>query len=359
MKFLLLFCFGVRLFSWEVDNFSMRQKLLNLSKERQKKDLFRLNDKTNSLIQKALDKYNKKHRTCEYDQFRSIPRVFEFIENSLGGGFVSGKLERWMQSQNSLLYSPEIEKSIYDGNFLGLKPHSSFNIGGVILSPDKIGHAVDIGFDMFKVLKEKGFKEALSWSNGTEEYFGIYGLGIIGIKSFADMSANTAGMHLYINISGLPKAHLKCNFYGDYELNYPVNWADYLDNSVDEAINCSTFISTKNPIDFQFLQEFETKNIYENLSANGKIFQDNLSDMYFTEEQLAKSQKDKLTNSCPVSSGCKRLLNKNCSTYITSPVCFVNSKDKKRDLEKNCLQPKAGSFPVRFHHHKDYKYKLN
>jgi hypothetical protein len=172
---------------------------------------------------------------------------------------------------------------------------------------------VDQGYDLIKKfiksgMNEEGFKKAMEKSNDLEE--DDYGLGISGIKSYGDMGANFSGLTFYYNLLAGDKPQITCDSKTKkYKINYDFNWADYVNDTWDEGINCSYFESVKNPC------EEPRKNTDREIKVT------NEDEIYF--KQYLKKLKPPLE--CPADlAKCKKVASRNCANYFVSPKCLVN-----------------------------------
>jgi len=285
------------------------------------------------------------------------------VKNTLGGGFISGALENWAaDTKKSKLNIPSIDTDIYSA--LLYDPDPSFNLAGVIIGTDKLGHFVDQGFDLFQRFQmslNKSIDEPMIFSDKLEEEFGPYGLSASGVKSYGDLSANFYGMRFYQNILDGNNPHIKCDEKtGKYFLNNPLNWADYVNESFDEGINCSLFFSFEAPFSKQKMSEFNIKMSPKNFKkrikrAGGKIsftkniergndmndkgvtLNKNLKEIYNQVYSLEENKDLKLNNYCPVENDvCEKLSHLNCSNYFVSPQCH---KVTTMSSELNCSTP--------------------
>lgn len=89
---------------------------------------------------------------------------------------------------------------------------------------DRMKDVVDIGL----------FQEESSW-----------GLGGTGVKSYGDLAANYAGLQFYKNLFEGDNPYLKC-VDNTFVVNRKFKIEDYVDDSWDESINCSSYNSKEN-----------------------------------------------------------------------------------------------------------------
>lgn len=73
---------------------------------------------------------------------------------------------------------------------------------------------------------------------------GPWGLKTTNVKSYADLSANHLGVNFWKNLVDGPKPHVVCKD-GKFVLSGKFDLFTYLDASVDETINCSSFATAE------------------------------------------------------------------------------------------------------------------
>jgi hypothetical protein len=95
------------------------------------------------------------------------------------------------------------------------------------------------GYKTYRIAKETGsVDEAMRWGVGTEESY--YGLLVSGVKSYADLSANYAGMRFWESIVDGKDPYFACHE-GLWARVREFTWKDYVTDAWDEGINCSQF----------------------------------------------------------------------------------------------------------------------
>ena len=140
-------------------------------------------------------------------------------------------------------------------------------VGPFLLGTDKFEHFLGTGFNYFKsyFIKKKSINETAQI--GWRDEVGALGGMTVGVMSFGDLAAEFNGMFFWNDLlrfhDSLPKKKSrggKADFVEDHRngpyiicknnkwvLNKgkPFDWIHYLDDSMDEAINCSLFKTKK------------------------------------------------------------------------------------------------------------------
>jgi len=236
IKYLLvIFCVPLS-FATEVDSFTDRNIQLTDSSGR-------INQITNELFREAVKAANDNDEVCE----KSI--LYQEIYNKMGGFL-------WAELETRILEDTTIDKryftrenSIYgDLGFFQFLPHylvemgSLINIKGHLVGVDKIGHFNGIGYHYFEIayLEGLGVEEALKYGESYER--GFFGLVTTGVYSYGDLAANYLGMKFWLQVIGNDPAKSFVSCEGTkWVLNKTFYWEDYIDSSVDEAINCNKY----------------------------------------------------------------------------------------------------------------------
>ena len=258
-NYLFIFCSFVITWSIhaaEVDNFTGRF-------DRSLKDSTTIfNKKTNDYFRKGLRNSNMGLLKC------NEKKLYFHLQQYLNSTFF-GKIVRWVNKTDSLdkRFIP-VKKSIYrdfspkESIVLGLvsklSPVHSPNLrmGNVYLGSDKFEHFFSSGFRYFDAHYRKGKTLKKTLMIGLKEEYGILGRLPTGVISFADLAADFNGMRFWNHVLqksddvlGADKnlgPYVKC-IGKKWTLVKEMNWASYLDDSMDEAINCSQF-KTKNMV---------------------------------------------------------------------------------------------------------------
>jgi len=323
-------------YSWETDNFTHRRKIAKASEKEKNQNLYALNDETNKRIHKVIKDFNEEMDiNCNEDLkllkskettmwgSKKMPKIYMQMKDMLGGGLF-GAMEKWSEKSDkvtrygdgSYIYG----KSIM-GNFYNLQ--TAFNLNGHVVGPDKLGHFVDQGFELYEEFlggktPKEGFKKAMQHSNTMEDSY--YGIDVSGVKSYGDMGANYSGMKFWYNLTGKDNSYIRCDAKsGKYKVNRDFDWAEFADDTWDQGINCSTFETAKNPY------------------AHGQYR--NVSQLFNTEKDKGLKQYlasvDK-TLKCPDDLGkCQEISKKECSKYFVSPKCLFSANTKLSCKQNN------------------------
>jgi hypothetical protein len=139
--------------------------------------------------------------------------------------------------------------------------------GGIAVGTDKIDHFLSSGFLYYKEYSEKKqiqvdiygkqeevvvlrtdsdeqrTKDAIKLGKFQEE--SSWGLSGTGVKAYGDLAANYAGLQFYKNLFEGENPYLKC-IDGRFVVQRTFKVEDYIDDSWDESINCSSFNSEEN-----------------------------------------------------------------------------------------------------------------
>lgn len=344
-------------FSWETDNFTNRIELLSLPDEKVKADLYRINNQVNKSIELAIDNFNSLQKSspvalkCHQDFRRMIPSLVFMVRNTLGTGIIAGNLENWVkQKDESGVYIADKEDDIYEA--YTYNPDPPINLAGHIVGTDKLSHFFEEGYDFYEdYASHNDLAKAQKESEDTEEHLGTWGLSASGVKSYGDLQANFDGFLFYRNLLEGNDPYVHCNQdTGKYQLAKPFNFADYIDASYDEGVNCSIFKSYRGPMTPKKIREY---NHTIDIDAVGKKLNKNIQKFY--EENYSKHPKFKHNNFCPLESHkCKEITKKNCAKYVVSPQCL-----KQVDINSinfNCELSESGARPIKNHKFKDYNY---
>lgn len=129
----------------------------------------------------------------------------------------------------------------------------TFNVFGFSLGSDKLGHFFQQGYRYYKKISRRGMERTLSWGQRTER--GIYGLFISGVYSNADLSANFAGYHFYLNLtqdlqledSVLPALIVLSNGHWTFSPTFDQETflRPFISNHLNEALNPSYYRSKR------------------------------------------------------------------------------------------------------------------
>lgn len=288
--------FPIFTFSYEVDNFSQRKNYAKIKDSRQV-----LNDKMNKLIADSVKRSNLDGPCQQFEKNVSLPAIFYLIKNAIDSNPIA-EIEGWAERTEDLEKIRAPDENIYSGKSLfagmimgvaGLEP--SIKLNGHIFGVDKLGHFTAQGFEYFEIahLEDQGVISALEYGISLED--GRYGLKTTGIKSYGDLGANFSGLKFWENLVGDNGQYIKC-VDGKYVVQRMFDWADYVNDSWDQGINCSEF----------------TENIQKTVSKNLK----------------------KLGMQCPIENyRCLKIARQECAQYYISPICKDIAKNK---INKKC-----------------------
>ncbi|MBG07871.1 MAG: hypothetical protein CME68_03885 [Halobacteriovoraceae bacterium] len=247
---LIFLCFGTMAWTAEVDNFTGRFN------DRLKDSTAVFNKKTNEFFRQGLKNANRGLLKC------NEKKLYFHLQKYFNSTFF-GEIVRWVNETNSLdKRFISVKKSIYrdfgpsESIVLGilskLRPVHSPNLrmGDVYLGSDKFEHFFSSGFRYFKSHYRKGKTLKKTLMIGLKEEYGILGRLPTGVISYADLAADFNGMRFWNHVLQKKSDVLGAeNDLGPYvecidkkwTLVKEMNWGDYLDDSMDEAINCSQF----------------------------------------------------------------------------------------------------------------------
>ena len=121
-------------------------------------------------------------------------------------------------------------------------------VNGIPIGIDKFEHFFGYGYYYFNLhyFGKKDIKKALKFGLFMEYFnLGAYGTGVM---SYGDLAANFNGMRFWNHILGKRKdilnqdlgPYVKCKD-RKWVVNKKIDWREYIDESFDEAINCSRF----------------------------------------------------------------------------------------------------------------------
>ncbi|OUR93658.1 hypothetical protein A9Q84_19520 [Halobacteriovorax marinus] len=322
--------------AWEVDDFSNRKEILGISPEDKAQNLYRLNDQSNRYFYSAIKEFNRK-RSCVDDMKKNPPEIYSRVKRVLGGGMVEGALEDWVQNSKKMVKSKG-DQALY-GTPWSIDP--SFNLNGHVVGIDKLGHFADQGFELFEAayLNEgANLEKAFELSNTYEDY--VFGISASGVKSYADMAAGYNGMQFYMNLLHGEGKYLTCNkSTGSYEILRDFDWADYVNDSWDEGINCSMYYRAKFPYDKtsyirQEKELLEGDSLLSFMSDKASL---SSAGVHFKNRMKQKGM------SCPANfNQCKKMAKMECSTRLISPDCLI----KASPVLVRCKEKKLGDFGV-------------
>jgi hypothetical protein len=243
-------------FGSEIDSFTHRYD----TKLSDSQDI--IHQKANQLLREALVLANSKNKGCSEKNLYKNLRLF--FKNHM-----SGKLTPF------IIHSPLVSKYVMnfaDSIYRDFKWYDAFSIifiqtiyknmagpivrmGSYYIGSDKFEHMFGRGFKYFEkyYLKQKSLENVLKFGHRSERIF--LGANTTGVYSYADLSANFNGMRFWNNMLGKNpdilgakfqvKPYVRCDENEQWVQNNHINFLDYIDNSFDEAINCSKFRNTQ------------------------------------------------------------------------------------------------------------------
>jgi hypothetical protein len=240
----------------ETDQFTRRDEFLSDSAEL-------INFKANQSILSAIKVANEKHVGCaEEDLYKELRKYFA---NHISGKFTidvlnDSNVEKRMVSVEDSVYR---DWKVWDGIGIGLKALTESTISGVVrvgdksVGVDKFEHMFGQGFDYFTTnyLERKGPLKAMKMGIFLEKFL-LGGLKLEnGIFSYGDLSANFNGMRMWNHMLQLRPdvlgddfnigPYIVCRGNGHWEQVKKIDFRNYIDDAMDESINCSKFASQK------------------------------------------------------------------------------------------------------------------
>ena len=241
----------------EVDQFTRRGEPLSDSS-------VLINKKANAAILESIKTVNALQRGCQeevlYDELQ------EYFNNHLVGKLIKdilkdNNIEKRVIGQKESIYQ---DWGVFDGIGMGFKLLSKagltmtgvIRIGDQEIGTDKLEHMFGQGFSYFQknYLKEKGEVKAIKRGIFGEKF--LLGGNIIGngVFSYGDLGANFNGMRLWNHMLQKRDDVLGAEFnIGPYiackdnkwEQVKEIDFKDYIDDSMDESINCAKFPSER------------------------------------------------------------------------------------------------------------------
>lgn len=232
----------------EVDNFTNRDSSLKDSSKQ-------INDFGNKLFVSILNKTNRENAGCEEKKlYKNLRKEFrngyigEFLDYIKGSNELDRRVIPFKKSIYSL-FSPKdaivtglLSKRLYDTSA------SVLNIKGHSVGTDKFEHFSGTGYNYFKsfYLDKKSLEETVEIGFGDE--YGLLGAWSTGIISYGDLAAEFNGMRFWNHILQKRDDILAENIgpYVECQNNKwvqvkKIDWSFYVDDSWDEAINCSMY----------------------------------------------------------------------------------------------------------------------
>ena len=238
-------------FSAEIDAFSKRFEPLEDS-------LVKVNQLTNRLLQESLDEVNSKRDGCDQKHlYKSLRKRFNNqYQGELAKEIINSdeypKIK--IPSKESIYQDFKWYEAIVQGGTSRISDPiaDQMKINGILVGTDKFEHFMGSGYKYFNEfrLEKHSVEEALQigWKAET----GILGAVTTGVMSYADLTANFNGMRFWNHM-----LQLRPDILGDNHGPYiscqdnqfvqvkKIDFRHYIDESMDESINCSKFARKK------------------------------------------------------------------------------------------------------------------
>jgi hypothetical protein len=233
MKYLVLLFFVSAAHATEVDNItSYYQPLADAEAA--------LNVRTQELIAAG----RARHFACNR---RILARQ---MASQLIGNFIYGAVESFANTSPLVerAYTPTSE-SVYKGtpyqgglidSLVNLGP--TVNVAGFRIGTDKLGHFMDMGYDLYQRSK-MGYTVAQLLAQSRSEESGLWGALTTGVKSYGDIASNFDGYRFWTDlIDEGPRGFFVCEN-GSFKQVRAFKWSDYISAAWSEAINCNEYWS--------------------------------------------------------------------------------------------------------------------
>lgn len=275
--------------AYEVDNFTDRETL--------KKDSLPILDESVNTILKRAAKGVRKERGKECNIVFLRQEILRWIRPD-----PAGQLEVWLEFTDKIDRTHVgIGKSIYQNvKFIDAPILRVVGIGrsmllnGTVVGTDKIGHFFMQGLGYYDLVKGGKPLEKVLLENHQED--GLWGLKTSGVKSYADMATNYQGYRFWNELISGKNPYFRCDEKQGWVNNREFTWAEYVNPSWDEAINCS-----------EMRPEIQAK-----------------VDSYMSSKGWT----------CPIQpEACVKIMNLDHAEYYASPQCQVTAQ-KIQDSEK-------------------------
>ena len=210
-----------------------------------------LNAEVRRLINLSVKQANQTDTSCDRDAlYRSTKFNLgrEVISNVEEFAVKSEKVPKLMRPKEESIFS---ELSITESFVLAIYPMSmgrTLNMDGHLVVTDKIGHFISEGHYYLShyIKKGKTLKEAMIFAR--DVYEGYMGINGSGIYSAGDLVANFHGLRFWSTLIGeyedplgtIETAAIVCKS-GQWIVQNEFDWRDYIDESWNEARNCSLY----------------------------------------------------------------------------------------------------------------------
>ncbi len=195
---------------------------------------------------------------ADANQFRGCDE--DFLLYALKAQFLRpfrGQVEGWAENNPEVFKQTlKLSQSIYQDIKIWQNPPvhlgklglaSVFQLNGILVGSDKLGHFFDEGFEEFTRAHKKGgsVDDALQYGVDSEE--GFYGLATTGVNSYGDRVANFNGLRFWERALGeralglgADSPYIVCEA-KRWKRGAVFSFADFVDAGWDEAINCSAY----------------------------------------------------------------------------------------------------------------------
>ncbi len=258
---------GLTLHATEIDSFSFR----HLVQDGVPSNRFVLNEMVSNRMKVAMDKTNASassffsgNKTCNSTKLMGELKTilsgrtwyFGFVRESRHEG-IYNPIETDFD-QGFTIYSKHPLRSFHysyaDSIFASLNTWDTWTnrirTGAIIaydhlvIGGDKFAHFLSTGYMYYDLVKNysKSYQDILAFGEQTE--FGIYGMGLTGIYSYADLAANEAGFHFWNNLIEGENPYIVCkDNKWQFNKKHVFDWGEYVTPAWDEGINCNKLSS--------------------------------------------------------------------------------------------------------------------
>lgn len=200
----------------------------------------------NAMVQRKFDDALSSAATC------NLKKLGKSLGYTLTGNLFFGAIEAEAVNDKSI---PRLDVVTADSIYAGtpyeksivdrvVKLASVFNVAGHRVGSDKIGHFMDMGYDLYWREKRGHKLEQLVHRSRVEQQ-GVWGKWVTGVKSYGDIAANFDGYRFWKDVFGDGERPYFTCVDGRLKQVREFRWADYASPAWNEAINCSTFSSLK------------------------------------------------------------------------------------------------------------------
>lgn len=233
----------------EIDPFTNRYAPL-------KDSLSAVNTLTNRLLNEALSEANEKSGCSEKKLYKAMRKRFNNqYQGELASTIIDSEdIPKTKTPSNESIYRDfQWYEAIVQGGTARISDPIAdlMKVNGYLIGTDKFEHFLGSGYRYFKkhYIENEPVEEALriGWKAET----GFLGAVTTGVMSYGDLAANFNGMrfwnHVLLKSDDVLGAEHNLGPYVTCENNQwvatekTIDWSDYIDESFDEAINCSRF----------------------------------------------------------------------------------------------------------------------